>query len=74
MLSKTASALSNRSFRPLFIGVLLIFVLVGREGALSLYIYECFWKLDSSDMMVLLIVYPSGLIAGAALTPRLHRL
>ena len=38
MLSETASALSNRSFRPLFIGVLLIFVPVGREGALSLYI------------------------------------
>lgn len=74
MLSETASALSNRSFRPLFVGVLLIFVLVGTEGALSLYIYEYFWELDSNDMMVLLIAYPSGLIAGAALTSRLHRL
>lgn len=73
MMEESSAAFRNTSFRPLFIGVLLIYVLVGTEAALSFYMYEFFWDLDGGDMMLLLVCYPTGLIAGALLTTRFHR-
>ena len=74
MTKEASAAFANASFRPLFTGVLLIYVLVGTEAALSLYVYEFFWELDGNDMMVLLVCYPVGLVGGALLTTRFHRL
>lgn len=71
-LNEARSAFHNRSFRRLFTGVLMIYVLVGTEGALALYIYEFFWALDSREILILSLVYPIGLIGGALCTTRLH--
>ncbi|MEM9176904.1 MAG: MFS transporter, partial [Myxococcota bacterium] len=73
VVAETRAAFGNASFRPLFVGVLLIYILVGTEGALSLYMYEFFWALAGRDMVVLLVCYPLGLVGGAMLTTRFHR-
>lgn len=72
LFSESREAFSNQSFRRLFSGVLLIFVLVGTEGALSLYMYDFFWALDSDEILLLLLAYPIGLVAGTLFTSRLH--
>ena len=72
LLAESRGAFANRSFRHLFSGVLLIYVLVGTEGALALYMYEFFWALDSREILALTLVYPVGLVIGALFTARLH--
>ena len=72
MLDEGRSALANRSFRGLSGGTLLMFIMVGTESALSLYMYEYFWELSSSEMLFMLALYPVGLVVGATLTQRLH--
>ena len=73
-MAEALSAFSNRSFRKLFTGVLILYVLVGSETALVLYIYEFFWSLNSGEITLLYLVYPMGLIAGPLFTTRLHEL
>ncbi len=72
MFSESKSAFSNYSFKRLFAGVLLTYILVGTESALSLYMYEFFWALESSDILMLTLAYPVGLIVGALFTAGLH--
>ena len=72
VLPDSKSAFENRSFRHLFGGVLTIYILVGTESALSLYMYEFFWDLEASEIMMLSLLYPVGLIIGAFFTARLH--
>ena len=72
LAAEARSAFSNASFRKLFGGVLLIYVLVGTETALALYVYEFFWGLGSREILLLSMVYPAGLVVGAAFTARLH--
>jgi Na+/melibiose symporter-like transporter len=73
MLNEMVAALRNRSFLWLFMGALLIFVMVGVDGALNLYMFEYFWELDSSEKLVLMLLYPVGIMTGTLLTPLLHR-
>ncbi len=72
MLEEGREALRNRSFRGLAGGTLLMFVMVGTESALSLYMYEFFWGLTSGEMLALMLIYPVGLVMGSVLTRRLH--
>ncbi len=72
LVSESRSAFANRSFRRLFAGVLLIYILAGTEGALALYMYEFFWALDSREILAISLVYPIGLVGGALFTARLH--
>ena len=44
---------TNRSFRWLFTGVLVVFVMAGVNSALDLYIYQYFWELVDWQMLVL---------------------
>jgi len=73
MLKEIAGALGNRSFLWLFLGALLIFVMVGVDGALNLYMFEYFWELDSGEKLMLMLLYPIGIMVGTLLTPLLHR-
>ncbi|MEZ7978432.1 MAG: MFS transporter [Myxococcota bacterium] len=73
-LSASASAFQNGSFRRLFSGTLLMYIMIGTESALSLYMYDFFWGLGSQEIMYLSLMYPVGLIAGAGVTRRLHEL
>lgn len=71
--SETRGAFRNASFRWLFAGVLVIYVMVGLETALALYVYEFFWELSGREILGIFAVYPVGLIAGAFATRALHR-
>lgn len=73
MLSETLEALNNRSFAWLFAGALVIFVMVGVDSALNLYVFEYFWELDSKGKLTVLLVFPIGIIIGSVISPFTHR-
>lgn len=66
-------ALRCGSFRWLFLGVLLLFVVVGVDGALNLYIYTYFWELSRADIAIYALGYPAGLLVGTMIAPMLQR-
>jgi len=47
--------------------------MVGVDSALSLYILEFFWELDSQGKLFVLLVYPVGIILGSMISPVTHR-
>ena len=55
---------SNRSFRWLFVGVLIVFVMAGVNSALDLYMYQYFWELTAFEMMGLGLGTVVGLLLG----------
>ena len=73
-IAEAKSAFVNESFRKLFTGVLVLYILVGTETALALYVYEFFWSLGSREILFLSAAYTFGLVFGAMFTARLHRL
>ena len=52
------------SVGDLFAGALIIFIMVGIDGALNLYMFEYFWELDSQEKLYVLLIYPVGIILG----------
>ena len=66
-------AFRNHSFRWLFAGVLIVFVMVGVNTALDLYMNEFFWALSGSQILLLQIAAPIGLVLGTPLTQIIHR-
>jgi len=66
-------ALQNRSFRWLFAGVLILFVMIGVDSALNLYMFNYFWELPSSQTLWLFLVLPAGMMIGAPFTRFLHK-
>lgn len=73
MLHEIWGALNNRSFAWLFAGALVIFVMVGVDGALNLYLFEYFWELSSQEKLIVLLIYPVGIIIGSIISPFTHR-
>ncbi|MCR9279878.1 MAG: MFS transporter [Pseudomonadaceae bacterium] len=73
MLTDTWLAIRNPYFAWLFAGAMVIFVMVGVDGALNLYIFEYFWELDSQGKLFVLLVYPVGIIVGSIVSPFTHR-
>ena len=73
MLRELGSAFGNLSFRWLFGGVLIVFLMVGVDGALNLYMYQYFWELSGQAMLLVMVISPLGLIVGTAFTRALHR-
>ena len=67
-----SEALSNDSFRWLFFGVLVIFLMVGVEAALGLHLTTYFWALDESGNRLFFAAAPIGLLIGALFTSRLN--
>ncbi len=72
MLVDTLAALRSGSFRWLFAGVLIVFVMVGVDGALNIYMYTYFWELTYAEILVLAPAYPIGVLLGAPLAPYLQ--
>jgi Na+/melibiose symporter-like transporter len=66
------AAFQNLSFRWLFAGVLIIFVMVGVNQVLDIYIFQYFWELEGSQFLLLTIATPIGLILGTPLVRPLH--
>jgi glycoside/pentoside/hexuronide:cation symporter, GPH family len=73
-LAETAEALRNRSFAWLFVGVLVVFMMVGVDGALNLHMNTYFWELSSSDNIFFFAAYPLGIMFGAMFARRLNEL
>jgi glycoside/pentoside/hexuronide:cation symporter, GPH family len=72
MFSEIALALSNRSFRWLFIGVLIVFMMVGVDSALNLHMNTYFWELSSRDNIAFFAAYPIGIMVGSLFARRLN--
>lgn len=73
LLQETSQAFTNKSFRWLFFGVLIVFIMSGVNNALDLYMYQYFWELTGSQMLWLQISIMAGLMLGVFLTSTLHR-
>lgn len=74
MFSELALALGNRSFRWLFAGVLIVFMMVGVDQALNLHMNTYFWELSSDDNFSFFAAYPIGIMIGALFARRLNQL
>lgn len=72
MFREIALALSNRSFRWLFVGVLIVFMMVGVDSALNLHMNTYFWELSSRDNIAFFAAYPVGIMVGALFARRLN--
>jgi Na+/melibiose symporter-like transporter len=68
-----AEAIGNASFRWLFAGVLIVFVMVGVQSALNLYMGNYFWELRSDELRWLTLATPVGFLLGAPFTRALNR-
>ncbi|HKI73773.1 MAG TPA: MFS transporter [Pseudomonadales bacterium] len=69
---EVASAFGNPSFRWLFFGVLIVFIMAGVNGALDLYMMQYFWELAGRQMFFLQMAAVAGLMSGVFFTPWLH--
>ena len=74
MGAETGLALKNRSFRWLFVGVLIVFMMVGVDNALNLHMNTYFWELSSRDNIAFFAAYPIGVMVGALFARRLNQL
>lgn len=68
--SEIRSALSNRSFRWLFSGVLVVFMMVGVDNALNLHMNTYFWELAGSGNLFFFIATPIGALLGTFFSRR----
>ena len=73
MVIDLREAFRNRSFRWLFFGVLVVFIMAGVNSALDIYMFQYFWDLTGSEMGTLQIASVAGLMAGVFLTAPLLR-
>ena len=60
-----SEALSNRSFRNLFVGVLLFFIARGLADALGIYMSTFFWRLKTGDVLLMPVIGGLGIFLGA---------
>jgi GPH family glycoside/pentoside/hexuronide:cation symporter len=65
LLREMGQALSNRSFRNLFIGVLLFFIARGLADALGIYMSTFFWRLKTGDVLLMPVIGGLGIFFGA---------
>jgi Na+/melibiose symporter-like transporter len=67
------AALENISFRWLFSGVIIVYVMVGVQSALGLYMGNYFWDLTSGELRWLVLAGPVGVLLGAPFTKLINR-
>ena len=72
MLREARSALRNRSFAWLFSGVLIVFMMVGVDNALNLYMNTFFWELKSGQNFAFFAATPVGALIGALFARKLN--
>ena len=72
-LLEIRSALTNRSFRWLFAGVLIVFAMVGVDNALNLHMNTYFWELQGGGNLFFFAATPAGALIGTALASPLTR-
>lgn len=74
MVTDFKEVASNRNFRYLFIGVLVVFIMVGVTGTLDIYMITYFWELDDSIVLPVLIAYAVGNALGTFVSVSLFSL
>ena len=74
LVQEAKEAFANRSFRWLFFGVLIVFIMSGVNISLDLYMLQYFWELTSIGMLGVQLSLMIGLMFGVFFTPTLHRL
>jgi len=73
IFAQIGSAFQNASFRWLFGGVLIVYLMVGTDLALNTFIGQYFWELTGAQLGLIGAVTPLGLFLGASMTRGLHR-
>lgn len=73
MARDLALAVRSRSFRWLFLGVLILFVIIGVDSALNIYMYTYFWELAGPEIALLAPMYWIGVMGGTLFSPWLQR-
>jgi GPH family glycoside/pentoside/hexuronide:cation symporter len=73
LIQEMKEAFTNRSFRWLFFGVLILFIMSGVNNALDLYMSQYFWELSGRQMLILQVSSVVGLLLGVFFTSTLHR-
>jgi len=63
--------ISNRNFRFLFTGVLVVYIMVGVTGTLDIYMFTYFWELDDTIILPVLVSYAIGNALGTFASVRL---
>jgi Na+/melibiose symporter-like transporter len=71
-LREVVEALSNRSFAWLFVGVLVVFMMVGVDSVLNLHINTYFWELSSSGNLFFFAATPVGIMVGSLFARRIN--
>jgi glycoside/pentoside/hexuronide:cation symporter, GPH family len=66
-------ALRQPDFRWLFSGVLLVFLMIGTNAALDIYMYTYFWEFSSKEIVALTPTYAVGAVIGLLLAPAFQR-
>ncbi len=66
-------AMSNYSFRWMFFGLLLIFLMVGVDQALNLYMNTFYWELKANQNLLYFVAAPLGVMLGAFFTGAITR-
>lgn len=69
--SELNQALQNVSFRWLFAGVLVVFMMVGVDQALNLHMNTYFWELQSTGNLLFFMATPVGAVVGTFFARRL---
>jgi Na+/melibiose symporter-like transporter len=67
------SAVGSVNFRWLFCGVLVVYLMIGTNGALDIYMFTYFWEFSNTQVMTLSVAYPLGLMIGAMFAPAFLR-
>lgn len=72
LVREMIEALRIRSFRWMFAGILTVFVMVGVDSALNLYMNTYFWELASGENFWFFAAQVFGVLTGALFTRRLN--
>jgi Na+/melibiose symporter-like transporter len=72
LFREMGQALRNRSFAWMFAGILTVFVMVGVDSALNLYMNTYYWSLGSGENFWFFSATVFGVLLGAVFTRRLN--
>ena len=72
LVAETRIAFQSDSFRWLFAGVLIVFLMVGVNTVLDIYMFQYFWELESQQFLWLSIAAPVGLVLGTLAVRPFH--